>query len=91
MRGVAARTHGRYGEPAFHEPLTVNAFRIALDDLVFVSLISHGSFLPFAVTACAENRNIGRERHRLRIDFSLHGVRPMAFFARRRVGIVLRR
>jgi hypothetical protein len=90
VRRVAIGAHCRHREPALHEPFAVNAFGVPLDDLVLSSRIANGRFLTFAMTPCAQIRNIGGKGWRLRIALSQNTVRPVTLFARRSVRIFLR-
>ena len=78
MSSVTTCTGRRHGESALHQSFAMNALGISLDNLVLCAFITHRCFFTFAMTACAEVRNVRCKDRRDRIRFSGNAMRAMA-------------
>ena len=88
MGGVAIGTHGRNHQAALQQAFAMRAFAVAFDDLVLLAGVSDRGFVAFAVTLCTQVRNVAGKCFGARILPAKDSVRPVAFSASWRVGIV---
>ncbi len=88
VRRVAVGAGSSHRQAAFEQPFAMDALLVSLNDLVLRARVSHGGFVPFAMAAGAQVRDIRGKDGRFRIFPSADAMRAMAFVARWRIGVV---
>ena len=90
VRGMAVGAIRRHGQPAFHQPLSMNALQVIFDHVVLRSGVAQGGLLAGAVTLAAERRHVARKGGRDGVFLAQHAMRAVAILAAGRIGAPLR-
>jgi len=72
-----------------HQPFTMDAFRVVLDDFVLGAGIASRRLLSFTMALRTQQRDIRWKRRRVGAQLPKNAVRPMTLFARRAIRIIL--
>lgn len=80
---------GSHSKTTFHQALAMNALGVVLDDFMLAPSVSHSRLFTFAMALGAQSRDVRGKRRRHWFEFPFYSMRPVTFFARRTVRIVL--
>src|ERR1022692_115671 len=70
MRGMAVGAICGHRQPAFDQPLSVNALQVMFDHVVLRPVVAQRGLLPRPVALSAQRRHVARKRRRGRVFLS---------------------